>query len=385
MSESSIQASSAELDGLRQENELLLQQLHQVQEELEHYYLRYIEASAAAVAAPSSPVGAEPVFPSAPAVEPVLPSSVRMPAWEPDGPTERRLREKAEKLRDSILGSTSWGVTAPLRSLVARLTGRKIDQNLQPSTASRSGVGEYQARIRAERQVEALLDSTSWKLTTPLRWRGSGRTKALSYSGYLKQQLDFTRAEYQGTLDLVRQAAAAQESQMGQVQSLTEQIESLARQIETLQRQLHAATARLSESERQVKELTAEREMSEFSMAGLATERDAIVKERDELAKSRDAIVKERDELAQSRDAVVKERDELAQSRDAVVKERDELAQSREELAKKLTSVGDELEKLRAKMSERDYRQEVLDAEIIKAEAQIELIKELFLREPAAF
>jgi len=371
MSESSIQASSAELDGLRQENELLLQQLHQVQDELEHYYLRYVEASAAAVAAPSSPVGAEPVFPSAPAVEPVLPSSVRMPAWEPDGPTERRLREKAEKLRDSILGSTSWGVTAPLRSLVARLTGRKIDQNLQPSTASRSGVGEYQARIRAERQVEALLDSTSWKLTTPLRWRGSGRTKALSYSGYLKQQLDFTRAEYQGTLDLVRQAAAAQESQMGQVQSLTEQIESLARQIETLQRQLHAATARLSESERQVKELTAEREMSEFSMAGLATERDAIVKERDELAKSRDAIVKERDELAQSRDAVVKERDELAQSR--------------EELAKKLTSVGDELEKLRAKMSERDYRQEVLDAEIIKAEAQIELIKELFLREPAAF
>ena len=117
---------------LQEENELLLLQLHQVQEELEHYYLRNLELE-------QKTKGREP---------------------EKEKHSVRNLERRVQLIE----GSTSWRLTAPLR-LFSQTLSRKKGPNPPPDASA-----PEEKRIRyLQRRIEQLETSTSWRVTAPLR------------------------------------------------------------------------------------------------------------------------------------------------------------------------------------------------------------------------
>jgi len=143
--ETELATTQTQLEDHQEENELLLLQLHQVQEELEHYYLRNLELEE---------------------------ETKRKQAKES---TTKRKKEKEqqdsiqrlERRIDLIEHSTSWRLTAPLRRFTQILLGKGGPP--QPPDAS----APEEKRIRyLQRRIEQLETSTSWKATAPLRTVG---------------------------------------------------------------------------------------------------------------------------------------------------------------------------------------------------------------------
>jgi chromosome segregation ATPase len=144
--------------------------------------------------------------------------------------------------------------------------------------------------------------------------------------------------------------------------------------------------------------------------ADLASARDALTKEKTELTKARDEQTKLASDRQAKIDALDKEKSDLATARDALASEKTELTKARDEQTKlaserkaqldKITAERDQVQKsvaeqkktfdnaqlqiktLENEASESLNRQQLLQEELIKAEAQIELIKDLLLREP---
>ncbi|MFT2188893.1 hypothetical protein [Pseudomonas putida] len=120
--------------------------------------------------------------------------------------------------------------------------------------------------------------------------------------------------------------------------------------------------------------------------AKLATERqaqlDQLTKEKAELTAARDTLAKDKTALTQARD----EQSQLATERkaqlDKITTERDQLQKSLNENKKALEGAKQQIQQLEEEASESLHRQQLLHEELIKAEAQIELIKDLLLREP---
>ena len=141
--------------------------------------------------------------------------------------------------------------------------------------------------------------------------------------------------------------------------------------------------------------------------AQLAVERqkgiDALTQERDQFAKqvaerqtqlealtkSKAAVDQEKTALIQGRDALSNEVTSLNQARDQqaqLVNDRqahiDALTQERDQLQAQLEQQDAVMVKLKDQYSESDLRQRLLNDEMFKAEAQLELIKDVLLREP---
>jgi cyanophycinase-like exopeptidase len=144
--------------------------------------------------------------------------------------------------------------------------------------------------------------------------------------------------------------------------------------------------------------------------ADLASVRDALAKEKGELTKARDeqtklaserqakidALGKEKADLTAARDALAKEKTELTKTReeqtnlaserkaqvDKIIAERDQVQKSFTEQKKTFDNAELKIKTLENEASESLQRQQMLQEELIKAEAQIELIKDLLLREP---
>jgi len=125
------------------DSELLRLQLQRVQDELQHYYFLYSEAA--------------------------LRNQSDSREWELD--SARRKRAERARYRDAIRASTSWRVAAPirwLRHVVLREPKVPTDQPLVPCDT----LAEERAEIRKiDDEIRALLASTSWKVSAPLRWR----------------------------------------------------------------------------------------------------------------------------------------------------------------------------------------------------------------------
>ena len=158
-------------------------------------------------------------------------------------------------------------------------------------------------------------------------------------------------------------------------------------------------------SERQAKIDALSKEKADFAAA-----RDALAKEKSELTKARDeqaklaserqakieALSKEKADLAAAGDALSKEKIEITKTRDEQTKlaserkgqldkitaERDQAQKSVAEQKKTFDNGQQQIKTLENQASESLQRQQLLQEELIKAEAQIELIKDLLLREP---
>ena len=187
--------SKRELAELQEENELLLQQLDQTQEALEHYYLLHAKARESARGAVEQ---LEPELASEQQrLEDDRAEALSAPNLAADLDYERQTRKRAEERRDAILASTSWRVSAPLRWLRLLFTGRKLNPSEPSPIAFSSFEKEQIARLAAERQIDELLRSTSWKVTGPLRWRPLTIGRLEQRLSVLERQLESANAEQQ--------------------------------------------------------------------------------------------------------------------------------------------------------------------------------------------
>jgi FkbM family methyltransferase len=92
--------------------------------------------------------------------------------------------------------------------------------------------------------------------------------------------------------------------------------------------------------------LATEREALQSQHTSLIAERDGLIAERDSLLQERDEIRSERNTLAQERDRLIAERDALSQERDALTRECSQLVAERDDLATGHTSLVTALEDL---------------------------------------
>ena len=130
--ESKLANTQTQLKDTQEENDLLLLQLHQVQEELERYYLRNLELEKKTSGQPT----------------------------KEDPPSIKQLERRVHLIEHS----TSWRITAPLR-FFTRFLFRKGGPPTPPDASA-----PEDKRIRyLERRIQQLESSTSWKLTAPLR------------------------------------------------------------------------------------------------------------------------------------------------------------------------------------------------------------------------
>lgn len=120
-------------------------------------------------------------------------------------------------------------------------------------------------------------------------------------------------------------------------------------------------------------------------LAARQAELVALKKKYDDLAKKCDELTKARDEqakLASERQARI---EELTKARDDLAKKRDELTKARDEQAKLAESRQKQIKELEARLAslaELEERQALLVEEMTRAEGQIDLIKDILLREP---
>jgi len=120
--------------------------------------------------------------------------------------------------------------------------------------------------------------------------------------------------------------------------------------------------------------------------AKLATDRqaqlDQLSKDKTEVTAARDALAKDKTALTQARDEQAKLVTERQTQLDKITAERDQVQKSLNENKKALEGAKLQIQQLEEEASESLHRQQLLHEELIKAEAQIELIKDLLLREP---
>jgi hypothetical protein len=112
---------------------------------------------------------------------------------------------------------------------------------------------------------------------------------------------------------------------------------------------------------------------------------DQAFRARDEstkLSADRDALATERTKLIAERDALSAERTKLAAERDGLAKEKAMLVQARDEQTKAAREAKQRLTQVEGELAELGARYGLLQEELVKAEAQIELIADLLLREP---
>lgn len=112
------------------------------------------------------------------------------------------------------------------------------------------------------------------------------------------------------------------------------------------------------------------------------TQIDMLAKESAELSAARDALAEEKAELTKTRDEQTKLASERKAQLEKITAERDQFQKSVVEQKKNFDNAQQQIKALENEASESLQRQQQLEEELTKAEAQIELIKDLLLREP---
>jgi hypothetical protein len=174
-------------------------------------------------------------------------------------------------------------------------------------------------------------------------------------------------ADLQGQIDTLTQAKAAAEKQAAE----------RATQLQQVMQQRDEQAKLVMERQGQIDTLSQTKAAAEKQAAERATQLQQLMQQRDEQAK----LAAERQ---QRLDTLGKEKAELTAERDNLAKERTILVGARDEQTKAAREARQRAGALEVEMAEIQARHGLLQEELVKAEAQIELIADLLLREPAA-
>ena len=426
---------------LEEENELLLQQLHQVQEELEHYFLLN-QANEKKLSLNNQSVANSAVITVAPVI--AVPKTTiisqftdllgltikgRVNALRASGffdedwylrqypdvaktgddPVEHYLRYGAAEGRNpSALFDTRWylqknpdvakaGVNPLLHYVKFGKTERRLPcHGAKPGVdisaygqameeLSRLAVSRASEIDRLNRDLQRIRDEHSRQL--------SERGKQLEAQARVKAELEGKNSALTGRLSAIQtELAGLQRARVEQEKLMLER----QNQIELLLKERDAQARMIAERQGQIEQLVKARD----EQVRLCSDRQGQIEQlkqlqvvlergKTELAAKQEALAKEVAALVVSRDAQAKlASDRLAQleqfKQTQVAQEQAKAALEREKsvLAEKLADAQNRLQQQEGDVLETNHRQLRMNDELVRAEAQIDLIKEVLLRDP---
>ncbi|MGM1054168.1 MAG: hypothetical protein ACQEXO_17530 [Pseudomonadota bacterium] len=176
----------------------------------------------------------------------------------------------------------------------------------------------------------------------------------------LFQQLEDARQALQQTQQRL-------ESEQHKASRLVKEHEALATEQETLKQQRDAQAKA--------------REAAQAESAKLKEERDSLKQQRDKQAKAREAAEGEHAKLKEERDSLKQQRDAQAKAREAAEAECTKLKALAEERFNQLSDARQEASRLKTDNQQLVQRQHAIQEEMVKTEAQLDLIKDWVLRE----
>jgi len=222
------------------------------------------------------------------------------------------------------------------------------------------------------------------------------KTDAEQLASQLQSQID-TLSQEKADLTTERDAHAQERAELTQARDEQEKLATERQaQIEALQKAKTSAEQLASQHQGRIDTLTKDK-------ADLTTERDTLAQERADLTQAHDEHAKlaterqaqieavqkakaDTEQLEKQREGEIgvltQENTKLTAAHDALTKEKTALIAERDALKKETTVISSQCETLQQAIAEGQHRQRLLEEEMIKAEAQLELIKDVLLREP---
>jgi chromosome segregation ATPase len=273
------------------------------------------------------------------------------------------------------------------------------EQQLRDLTADRNALQQSEAQLKQRQQemgkeLEALkaakadleaenteLIGQQQQLTQELDSLKVAKAELESDRNALQQseaQLKQRQQELDQELEALKTAHAGLAQDKAELtqhrQALTEELES----VKTAKAGLESDRNALQQSEAQLKqrqqEMGKELEALKAAKAGLESDRNAL--------QHSEAQLKQRQqELGKELEALKAAKASLESEKSILIKQQQDTAQTAEARLKQINDLKQEIETRKAKEAELEHRQQLINEEMVRAEAQIDLIKDMFLRE----
>lgn len=268
-----------------------------------------------------------------------------------------------------------------LQSQIDTLSQEKADL-----TKERAALAQERAELTQARDEQEKLATERQAQIEALQ---KAKTAAEQLASQHQGQVD-TLTKDKAELTKVRDALAQERAELSLARDEQAKLATERQaQIEALQKAKAATEQLASQHQGQIDTLTKDK-------ADLTTERDALAQARAELTQTRDEQAKLATERQAQVEALQKAKaaaeqlaterqgqiDKLAKDKADLTKERDQALQKAKEIQQRLDDSQKQLTHLQDETLETQRRQQCLQEELVKAEAQIELIKDLLLREP---
>lgn len=263
------------------------------------------------------------------------------------------------------------------------LVGRAAEAGIQDAT-----LAELQSALTPLGFRHALsLEETHPDIVTAIFVRdgGSVPSEAIAERDAAVQARDQAIADRDAAIQARDQALAERDALQDQVAPLQNEAAALSEQLKDLthawemeiQAKTDAIAARDGERKATTEAMKA-RELALTQLQAKEAELSALTKEKAELVAARDEAVKALEAAIVERDAVLADHEAALKSAEKSIQQ---LTLERDEARQQLADQSERMQQLEAENAEAHRRHQLMQDEMVKAEAQIELIKDLLLRE----
>jgi hypothetical protein len=172
------------------------------------------------------------------------------------------------------------------------------------------------------------------------------------------------------------------EEQKARIQTLKTQKDSLAEENTSLLNAKNALQKTTDEQKAFIGELKQQHQQLGQQIEQLHNEKQNVAHLNEEQKVSIQTLKTQKDSLAEEKAALTLARDKLQQTLDEQKSTLENLTKARNAAQAQLREKDEQLARIESHSKEQEHRQLLLQEELIKAEAQIELIKDLLLRDP---